>query len=412
MKKILISICMLFAMASNISADDSFSVENVTLPVNGEADVVVNYHLETGSTCSGYTFWLQLPEGLEFVTYVKNEKTYVTYTAGDCYDDPPTITPNIDGGYLKVGCLTANSDPLNKQEGTLVTFKVKVSAGATLSVGDVLTANLVQGTISAESGAVHDVADASFSITIAAAADLRTVLDETSTSVPAAATGVDVRVKRTINANEWSTICLPFAMTWAQVESAFGEDVQLADFVNYDITEEGDDITGITINFTDAFGIEANHPYIIKVSSAITEFTADGVDIDPDEENAYVEYNNGLSGKKKVIFGTFEGTLHAGKTLAENTLFLAENKFWYSAGSTVIKGFRAYFDLTDVLSEVEGSGARIMMDINGEETALSEELRVKSEESSAWYTLNGLCLDKKPTTRGIYIHNGKKVVVK
>ena len=29
-----------------------------------------------------------------------------------------------------------------------------------------------------------------------------------------------------------------------------------------------------------------------------------------------------------------------------------------------------------------------------------------------WYTINGLPLTRKPTAKGIYIHNGKKVVIK
>ena len=42
------------------------------------------------------------------------------------------------------------------------------------------------------------------------------VLEETSTTAPEASNGaVKVRVLRTILANEWSTICLPFAMTEA-----------------------------------------------------------------------------------------------------------------------------------------------------------------------------------------------------
>ena len=136
MKKIFVFISLLLSFASSTYADDAFSVDNVTLPKNEEADVVVKFSLDNGSTCSGYTFWLQVPEQLAFVTYVKNEKTYVTYTAGDCYDDTPTITPNIDEGYLKVGCLTANSDPIIGQTGTLVTFRLKVVGE--VNVGDVL----------------------------------------------------------------------------------------------------------------------------------------------------------------------------------------------------------------------------------------------------------------------------------
>ena len=48
-------------------------------------------------------------------------------------------------------------------------------------------------------------------------------------------------------------------------------------------------------------------------------------------------------------------------------------------------------------------------------TGISEELRVKSEEfatATDWYTLDGRRLSGKPTKKGLYIVNGKKVVIK
>ena len=33
-------------------------------------------------------------------------------------------------------------------------------------------------------------------------------------------------------------------------------------------------------------------------------------------------------------------------------------------------------------------------------------------DSEAWYTLNGVRLNGKPTKKGIYINNGKKIVIK
>ena len=57
----------------------------------------------------------------------------------------------------------------------------------------------------------------------------------------------------------------------------------------------------------------------------------------------------------------------------------------------------------------------LSISINGITTSLSEELRVKSEEfapATGWYTLNGVKLDSKPTAKGVYINNGRKVVVK
>ena len=32
--------------------------------------------------------------------------------------------------------------------------------------------------------------------------------------------------------------------------------------------------------------------------------------------------------------------------------------------------------------------------------------------SDAWYTLDGRRLDKQPTAKGLYIHGGRKVIVK
>ena len=52
---------------------------------------------------------------------------------------------------------------------------------------------------------------------------------------------------------------------------------------------------------------------------------------------------------------------------------------------------------------------------NGETTAIGT-LDTKTGEvtfdSEAWYTLDGVRLSGKPCTKGIYINNGKKVVIK
>ena len=52
---------------------------------------------------------------------------------------------------------------------------------------------------------------------------------------------------------------------------------------------------------------------------------------------------------------------------------------------------------------------------NGETTAIGT-LDTKTGEmtfdSEAWYTLDGVRLSGKPTKKGLYINNGKKVVIK
>jgi hypothetical protein len=48
-------------------------------------------------------------------------------------------------------------------------------------------------------------------------------------------------------------------------------------------------------------------------------------------------------------------------------------------------------------------------------TSLREKGIVNSEQfatAAQWYTIDGMKLASKPTAKGVYIHNGKKVVVK
>jgi len=49
-----------------------------------------------------------------------------------------------------------------------------------------------------------------------------------------------------------------------------------------------------------------------------------------------------------------------------------------------------------------------------ETTSLNEELRVKNEEfaTAQWYTLDGRRINGQPTAKGVYIVNGKKVIIK
>lgn len=236
----------------------------------------------------------------------------------------------------------------------------------------------------------------------------RITLDENSTTAPKTQSGVNVEVKRTINAGEWSTICLPFAMTEAQLKAAFGDDVQVGDFNGYDVEEDDDgNIAGIAVKFNSLTGgMEANHPYIIKVSNSVTEFNADGVDIDPEEEPMV---NKGTSRKPKAIVGNYV----AGTAVENGCLFLNNNKFWYSVGTTKIKAFRAYFDFNDLLTDFEDNYAEAPAFIVFDEEATG----IASVQGSGFtgngsevYNLKGQRVTS--ATKGLYIRNGKKIVIK
>ena len=228
------------------------------------------------------------------------------------------------------------------------------------------------------------------------------VLDETSTVAPVAATGVNVKVKRTINANEWSTICLPFAMSEAQVKAAFGNDVELKNFSSWSSeTNIDDEIVSINVGFTSVSAIEANHPYVIKVSTAISEFTVDGVDIDPADAEVVV-------GKGKTK-GTFYGNYVAGTEVPEENLFISGNKFHYSTGSTTIKAFRGYFELKDVLdSYYDEAPSRVVFDF-GDVTGI-QKVSAQGQNDGIYYDLSGRRVEKP--SKGVFIVNGKKVIIK
>jgi len=149
------------------------------------------------------------------------------------------------------------------------------------------------------------------------------------------------------------------------------------------------------------------------VSAPISEFTLDGVDIVVDEDEAYIEFDNGKTGGRRVVYSGFYGTYHAGTVLDKFTLFLSDNKFWYSTGKTKMKAFRAYFEFLDILTDVEDAySSRISMNFSNDKTtginSLTAAPILKGEGSI--YNLKGQRVEKP--AKGIYVRDGKKYVVK
>ena len=282
-----------------------------------------------------------------------------------------------------------------------------LSAAETIDVGASLQAKLKNITMQPVEGSkTYTFSGCQFAINIS---DPWITLDENSTTLPEASDGeTEIKVKRTLKANQWNTICFPFAMTAAQVYEAFGEDVQVAEFIEYEST---DDLTSINVIFDEALlaedGFMANYPYIIKTSKNITEFMVTSV-IEPDEENAVAEFTNGRNGSRKEVYGTFYGTLKAGGKVPANCLFLNGGDFWYSTGQSNIKAFRGYFDFVDVLASLENAASNAKMVFRGETTGI-KGVTVETANDDM-YDLQGRRIVNPD--KGIYIKNGKKVVIK
>ena len=221
------------------------------------------------------------------------------------------------------------------------------------------------------------------------------VLDETSTTAPTATAGeVNVIVKRTISANTWSTLCLPFDMTVAQWQAAFGNDAEIRTVDTY--TMSG---TTMTVNFNSKLTgtLLKNTPYIIKTSADVTQFALKTT-IDPDE--AVTIMRNGSNAE----IGRFTGTYVAETVIPDAHLFLNANKFYYSKGLSTSKAYRAYFWMQDLAT----SGANILMGFDSEATGIADVRSKMEEVRGDFFDLQGRKVAQP--AMGIYIQNGKKLI--
>ena len=99
----------------------------------------------------------------------------------------------------------------------------------------------------------------------------------------------------------------------------------------------------------------------------------------------------------------------------KSILFLgAGNNLYYpdgTNGGVTIGACRAYFKIGE-----DETQARQLTAFNidfGDETNAVFDLNNKEEiTNNNWYSLDGVKLDGKPTKKGLYIHGGRKVVVK
>jgi hypothetical protein len=74
-----------------------------------------------------------------------------------------------------------------------------------------------------------------------------------------------------------------------------------------------------------------------------------------------------------------------------------------------LKALRAYI----IAKEGVSAAPRIFIEeADGTTTAINAVMNEKGANAEGWYTIGGMKLQGAPTQKGIYINNGKKVVVK
>lgn len=385
MKKYLLTLLSFFTIQTIVFATNTVEVKPLSISKGGTAKLEIQ--LENSDEIKAFQFDLVLPDGITVTNVEKSERL----PDGIVLDYNALSTANT---YRFIGYQIGNT-PFSGTSGCFV--YVTLSASDALTVGSNLTGNISDISLTVIPTDEYEAKGSSFEITIVEPADPWVTLDENSTTLPEASDGeTEIKVKRTLKANQWNTICFPFAMTRTQKNEVFGEDVKLATYGGYEIAEDG--INVLFDEVRSIKGIDANKPYIIKTSKDISEFMITSI---------IVPCNNApFEGDEEI--GFFYGTLKAGGKVPANCLFLNGGDFWYSTGQSNIKAFRGYFEFVDVLASLETAASNAKMVFRGETTDI-KDVTVETANDDM-YDLQGRRIVNPD--KGVFIKNGKKVVIK
>ena len=209
---------------------------------------------------------------------------------------------------------------------------------------------------------------------------------------------------------DWNAFILPFDITPKELSEIFG--YAIVNVINPDKTTEGNIAFKLQMSGT----IEANTPFMLKNYKAIDmdeeiDFGSRKI-VAPANAEVVVDASNAELGYKFVgsyitkqltkdnfnlYYYNGEGAWkHLGKT-STNTWNVAPFNAYVSMPATV--GAR---ELTFTFEEPNGSTTAIK--------SISEDATNKIVKG--WYNLNGVKMDGAPAQKGVYIKDGKKVVIK
>lgn len=220
------------------------------------------------------------------------------------------------------------------------------------------------------------------------------ILRETATVSFNSQDNVDVQLERTLSPEHWNTFCVPFTISADVIKEKFGEGTQVCTFGS---------MNGNVMNFAHSTTIEAGTPYIVKPTQEVVNPSFTGVNIEA------------TAAKKVGADGYFMQGIYSAKTdlTTDGTnLFLGDgNKFYKPAGTTTarMKGLRAFFIVP------QGTNlAALRANIDGAITAIDELTTVVEQPTdNRIYNLQGQFVGTSfEGLHGVYVQNGKKVLVK
>lgn len=229
-------------------------------------------------------------------------------------------------------------------------------------------------------------------------------LDETSTSYSQptmSGNSATVRLKRTFTLNSWNTLCLPFAVDAAQVQSVIGNDTKVAEYTG---------CTENTLLFTSRNNIEAGKPYLIYPTKAGANGYYEFTDIKSfaKEPTSVSQTPTGNASAVRVDYiGYFYQT-----TAPKGAYVLRKNEVYHLQSDMPMKGFRAYF-------QEQGSAESKLnsWSLDGISTGIDEIAGEAQVQKMDVYNLSGQRVASQVTTLdgiapGVYLVKGKKVIIK
>lgn len=220
-----------------------------------------------------------------------------------------------------------------------------------------------------------------------------------------AAENVNVTLKRTlVGDGDWNTLCVPFSLTEAQTKAAFGADVEL---------RELESVAGNTLTFKTVNSVTANVPCLIKVTAAGNEYKFEGVSTTAVKNNR--DYTLSLVEGNILFLGIYsamdvvEADLAGSSTNGYYAFLGANNTFFKAKAGSTMKAFRAFFS---VPNDVNTKQLKAVID--GTTTGIEDLVIDGVKANGRVYNLNGQYVGNSLNglQPGIYIQNGKKIVVK
>ena len=312
-----------------------------------------------------------------------------------------TTTPSL--GYSGTVKLSFKAGGWNiKAEKT--TIKISVSGGAEI-IGNT-TVELVKGAFTDYTFPIKGLsADSKITFSAIAENNNRFFLDEvlvekqhvelneTSATAPEEKAITDVTLNRTFNADRWNPVCLPFAITAEQITEWFGEDSEVAEYIG-DEESNGN----VTVKFrkkTD--GMKANTPYLLFPKKNVTVSKFPAVEI----------ITSDMPKSEGTIFdfvGTYTNQPKGSSEIQMGDYIVSGGIFKKASGGNAIKAFRAYLRQRDV------SNAKTVSMLFEDGTTGISELKDNVVMPTVYYDLQGRRV--ADPSKGIYIVNGKKVIIK